>query len=85
MAGIWSGALLESLFERCFQSPLALKGSGGITVSMASEGASSPFPAGMEVAIYEQRDIQSATKLPSSTCAWGMISNRRGDIRKCPA
>lgn len=76
---------MESLFERCFQSALASKGSGGITVSTASEGASSPFPAGMEVAIYEERDIQSATKLPTSACAWGVISSHRGDIRKCPA
>lgn len=76
---------MESLFERCFQSPLASKGSGGITVSTASEGASPPFPAGMEVAIYEERDTQSATKLPTSTCAWGVTSSHRGDIRKCPA
>lgn len=61
-------SVVESLFERCFQSPLASKGSGGITVSTASEGASSPFPAGMEVAIYEERDTQSATKLRTSTC-----------------
>lgn len=40
---------MESLLERCFQSPLASKVSGGITVSTASEGASSPFPAGMYV------------------------------------
>lgn len=79
-------SVVESLFERYFQSPLASKGSGGITFSTASEGASSPFPAGMEVAIYEERDNQSATtKLPTSTCAWGVISCHRGDIRKCPA
>lgn len=76
---------MESLLEWCFQSPLASKVFGGITVSTASEGASSPFPAGMEVAIYEERDIQSATKLPTSTCAWGVISSHSWDIKRCPA
>lgn len=48
-------------------------------VSNAAEGASSPFPAISEVAIYE-RDILSATQLPTSACAWGVNSTHQGDI-----
>ena len=63
---------MEWLLERCFQSPLASKGSSGITVCIASEGASSPFSAGLRDRLV-------------STSAWCMICGHRGDIRQCPA
>lgn len=74
-----SRSVVESLLKRCFRSPLALEGSSGMMASNASGGFSSPFPARLEVAIYE-RDILSATQLPTSACAWGVISGHRGDI-----
>lgn len=50
-------SVVESLLELCFQPPLASKGSGGMMVSKASKGALSPFPTGLEVTIYEEREI----------------------------
>lgn len=70
---------MESLLKRCFQSPLDLEGSGGMMASNASERVSPPFSARLEVDIYE-RDTLSATQLPTSACAWGVISSHRGDI-----
>lgn len=65
-----SRSVVESLLKWCFRSPLALEGSSGMMASNASGGFSSPFPARLEVAIYD----------PTSACALGVISSHRGDI-----
>ena len=39
-----------------------------------------PFPAEMEVAIYQEDDTHGPL---TSTCAWKVISSHQGDIRRC--
>lgn len=43
------------------------------------------FPAGMEIAIYEEKDAGAFSGSPSTKCAWRVISSHPGDIRLCPA
>lgn len=43
-----------------------------------------PFPHEMGVAFYQEDGHGDGIGSLSDTCAWGVISRHKGDVRKCP-
>lgn len=44
-----------------------------------------PFPEGMEITTYEEKDLGGFDRASTGTCARGIISCHKRDTRKCPA